>query len=163
MKRFPVIFVIVLASVWFINPAYSSDLEKFRTISEIGTLANTQDYTQALDKCLDALEKYPQEPELYYWSAVIKSRLGYNPEAVLDFDKAIELNPDNSSLYVMRGISKSELGNNTGALEDFDQALKVNPNDGSAYSMRACVKVEMGDLQGANEDLEMMNNIYREK
>ena len=160
MKRCLLILGLLLG---FLNPVFANDLEKFQMISEIGTLANNKNYIQALDKCLDALKKYPDEPELYYWSAVIKSRTGNNEDAVLDYDKAIKLKPDNSSIYVMRGVAKSDLGDNSGAIADFDEAIKINPKDTSAYIMRACVKIQMGDIQGAGDDFEASNKILDKK
>ncbi len=156
MKKFFVILVLVFG---LFNPVLATDLERYQAISEIGTLANNKNYIQALDKCIEALKKYPQEAELYYWSAVIKTRTGDIKSAIPDFDKAIELNPENSSVYVMRGVAKSDLGDNKGAIDDFDKAISLNPKDTSAYMMRACVKIEMGDMQGADEDFNMSNKL----
>lgn len=163
MKKFLVICGLVFTMFLSANNfAYSSDLEKYQIISEIGTLSNSENYLQALDKCNEAIKKYPNEAELYYWSGVIRSKTGDNKAAVEDFNKAIELNPKDSNLYVMRGISKSEMGDKSGAAEDFDYALKLNPKDSSAYSMRACLKIEDGDFAGANVDLEMANKLFDE-
>lgn len=163
MKNFLVIFGLVFTMFFSANNfAYSSDLEKYQIISEIGTLSNNENYLQALEKCKDAMKKFPNEAELYYWSGVIRTKTGDNEAAMGDFNKAIELNPKNSSLYVMRGITKSEMGNKDGAAQDFDYALKLNPKDSSAYSMRACLKIENGDFAGANIDLEMANKLFDE-
>lgn len=162
MKKFLVICALWVIVLFSLNPAYSFDREKLQMISEIGTLSNSQKYLQALDKCKAAMQKYPDEPELYYWSATIKTNLGDNISALLDFDKAVELNPQDSNVYVMRGITKNELGDDTGALEDFDKAISLNPKNISAYSMRACVKIGKGDLQNANEDLETANKLFDE-
>ena len=156
MRKFLIVSGLLLG---LLNPVFASDLEKFQAIAEIGTLTNNGNYMQALDKCMNAMKKYPDEPELYYWSAAIKSKTGDNKSAVLDFDKAIELNPNESSLYVMRGVAKSDLGDNKSAIEDFDKALKINPKDASAYMMRACIKIEMGDMQGADDDFKASSKI----
>lgn len=156
MKKF-----LVISGVLFglFNPVLAADSQKYQVISEIGALANNKNYLQALDKCMEALKKYPDEAELYYWSAVVKTKIGDINSAITDFNKAIELNPDNSSIYVMRGVAKSDLGDNKGAIEDFDTALKINPKDVSAYMMRACVKIEMGDMQGADADFNASNKL----
>ncbi len=161
MKKFLVILILfgVLCSC---NSVYAFDREKLQMISEIGTLSNSQKYLQALDKCKSAIAKYPDEAELYYWSATIKSHLGNNEDALSDFNKAVELNPNDSNVYVMRGIIKNELGDDIGALADFDKAISLNSKNSSAYSMRACVKIGKGDLQSANEDLEIANNLFDE-
>lgn len=165
MKKFLVITSLII-SLALGNSVSAKDIEidmvKIRTITEIGTLSNAKKYSEALEKCETALKKYPQEPELYYWSASIKSELGNNEAAIVDYDKAIKLNPKISNAYVMRGISKSELKDYDGAIADFDYAISINPNDSSAFSMRACVKLEMGDIEGASKDLEYANKIIDE-
>ena len=145
------------------NCAYSFDRDKLQTVAEIGTLSNSQKYILALDKCNSALEKYPFDPELYYWRATINVHLGEGEQALKDMDMAIELNPDDSNVYVMRGILRSDYGDNDGALEDFEKALKLDLKNSSAYSMRACVKIAKGELKSANEDLEMANKLLEEE
>lgn len=163
MKK--VLIILGLVTGLFISTtdfAYSAepDIQKIQTITEIGTLSNQEKYTEALEKCTTAMKKYPDDYELYYWSASIKMHTGEAKAAIADYNRAIELKPEDSSLYVMRGIAKSEIHDNEGAIEDFNHALKINPKDSSAYSMRACVKIEMGDLKGANEDLETANKLF---
>lgn len=162
MKKFLIMSAAFLVLLGVNNCSYASDNGKIQTISEIGTLSNADKYDEALKKCDSAIQKYPDEPELYYWRGAIKSHLGDNLAALVDYDKAIQLKPNEGIAYVMRGISKSDLGDNSGAMKDFNKALEINPKDSSAYSMRACVKIDMGDLQGANEDLEIANKLYDE-
>lgn len=160
MKKFLVILTLLVVSSCCMNSVFAFDREKLQVISEIGTLSNSQKYLQALDKCKSAMIKYPDEPELYYWSAVIKTHMNDNAAALVDFNKAVELNPEDSNVYVMRGITRNELGDDIGALADFDMAIKINPKNSSAYSMRACLKIAKGDLQSANEDLEIANELF---
>lgn len=144
------------------NFAYSIDLEKVKVVSEIGTLVNSKDYQTALNKCNAALEKYPDDSDLYYWRASIYSSTGKHEQALVDYNKVVNLVPKDSNALVMRGICKSELGDSEGAIADFNHALEINPKDSSAYSMRACVKIEMGDYESANEDLEKANKLFDE-
>ena len=144
------------------NQTFASDIDKVKIISEIGTLSNNEKYDEALEMCDSALKTYPNEPDLYYWSARIKSYTGNKKAALEDYNKVIELKPNDSNAYVMRGICKSDLGDPAGAIEDFNTALKINPKDSSAYSMRACARIDLGDLTGANEDLNIANQLYDE-
>ena len=141
----------------------NSDMQKLQTISEIGTMSNTGYYEDALVKCDQALKKYPKEPELYYWSATIKSKLGDEKSAIKDYDKAIELSPKNGAAYVMRGITKSDVEDFDGAIADFNKALEINPKDSSALSMRACVKIQIGDIDGALKDMQVANKLMDEE
>ena len=140
-----------------------TDMHKLQVFSEIGSLANTGYYEDALEKCSEALKKYPKEAELYYWIGMVKSKLGDNKSAIKEYDTAISLDPKNSSAYVMRGISKSDLDDYNGAVADFDHAISINAKDSSAYSMRACVKIQMGDIEGALKDMQTANRLMDEE
>lgn len=142
------------------NSAYAFDFEKDRTISEIGSLSNLEKYDEALAKCNLAIQQYPDEADLYYWRAIIKSSVNQKKEALKDYDKVISLNPKDGNAYVMRGICKSDLGDLEGAMADYNKALEINPKDASAYSMRACIKITLGDLDGANHDLDAANKLF---
>lgn len=163
LKSFIVTLSVLLGLFYTTNCAYSFDREKLEAISEIGLLSNSQKYEVAMEKCNAAMEKYPDDPELYYWKATINSNLGNGQEALEDISRAVELNPKDSNVYVMRGIMKSEIGDNEGALVDFDKALTLNPNNDSAYAMRACIKVLQGDLKSAKDDLEIANKLLDEE
>ena len=139
------------------------DITKLQVFSEIGSLANTGYYEDALEKCSEALKKYPKEAELYYWSGMVKSKLGDNKSAIKEYDTAISLDPKNSSAYVMRGISKSDLDDYNGAIADYNKAISINAKDSSAYSMRACVKIQMGDIDGALKDMQEANKLMDEE
>lgn len=58
MKRFLLSFVLILCLVFGINNhAIAKDnIEAIETISQIGSLANSGNYMQALDKCNQALK-----------------------------------------------------------------------------------------------------------
>ena len=163
MKKIILVFGLILGLLFgCCNYTYASDIEKTKVISEIGTLTNSKNYDEALEKCNLAMKKYPKEAELYYWSGIIKSYMGDKKSALQDYNKLIAMKPQDSSAYVMRGICKSELNDPFGAIEDFNKALEINPKDTSAYNMRACVKIEIGDLNGANADIESSNKITDE-
>lgn len=159
---FGLVFGLLAGCFNYSYAAATTDMEKIKTISEIGTLANDENYNEALEKCNLALKKYPKEAELYYWSGLIKSYLGDKKSALQDYNKLISMRPKDSSAYVMRGICKSDLDDPFGAIEDFNKAIEINPKDSSAYSMRACVKIEIGDLNGANSDMNIANKITDE-
>ncbi len=134
-----------------------------KTISEIGSLVNSQKYQIALTKCNNALKKYPDEAFLFYWRASIQNSTGNKELALEDLNKSIELNPNYAKAYVLRGICKSDLEDKEGALQDFDKAIELDENDSSAYSMRACVKLDLGDFDGANQDLDISNKLMNSK
>lgn len=165
MKKYLAVCVLVLGlSLCCAGMVYANDdVVKNKTITEIGTLVNSQKYQMALTKCNSALQKYPDEAFLYYWRASIENSTGNKQKAIEDLNKSIELNPKNAKAYVLRGICKSELEDREGALEDYNKAIELDPKDSSAYSMRACIKLDLGDFDGANADLDLSNKLMNSK
>lgn len=158
MKKYLIILgAILLLGYGFSTPAFSVETEN-DVVTEIGILVNNNHFKTALEKCNNALQKYPNNADLYYWRASIKIANGEN--ALEDYNKAINLKPKDSKLYVMRGIYKLKLGNPNDAILDFNKALEINPENSSAYTMRACAKIEIGDMKSADEDLEKANKLY---
>lgn len=162
MKRFLLSFVLILCLVFGINNhAIAKDnIESIETISQIGSLANSGNYMQALDKCNQALKKYPKEPDLYYWKASIQSSINQKHEALENFNKAIALNSKEATYYVVRGICKMDLNDYKGAEADFNKAIELNPSDATAFTMRGCAKLSQGDIDGANNDLTKANQLF---
>ena len=142
------------------NFGYANEVEKIQMITEIGSLSNNDNYTQAFEKCNAALKKYPEEPDLYYWRGTILYSLGRKQDALKDLDKALELNSKDTTYLVMRGICRSELMDRDGAIDDFNKAIEINPKLPSAYLMRASLKLASGEYESANEDLNTANRLF---
>ncbi len=162
MKRFLLSIALILCLVFGINnfAIAKDDIQAIETISQIGTLANSGNYMQALDKCNEALKKYPKESDLYYWKASIQNSINQKREALENFNKAIALNPKEGTYYIVRGICKMDLEDYKGAEADFNKAIELNPNDGTAYTMRGCAKLSQGNIDGANNDLTKANQLF---
>ena len=167
MKKFlsvlGIVFGLLLVSPVCVMADGQDDIDKIKTITEIGKLSNSGKYDSALEKCEIAIKKYPKDYELYYWRASIKSNMGNNKEAIKDYTEAIKINPKDGVAYVMRGISKAELKDYDGAIADYNHAIMIDPKDGSAYSMRACAKLDIGDMDGAAKDLQIANKLFDEE
>ncbi len=77
------------------------------------------------------------------------------PNALADYDHAIQLNPDSqASAYAGRGGIHALTGDLERALADFDRAIQINPDFAVAYSNRGGVYRVIGDLDRALADLD---------
>ncbi len=139
---------------------YANDAEKIQIITEIGSLSNNDNYNSALEKANEALKKYPDEADLYYWRGTSLYSLGRKQEALKDLNKALEINPNETTYLVMRGICRSELMDADGAIADFNKAIEINPKLPSAYLMRASLKLAAGEYESANQDLDTANKLF---
>jgi serine/threonine protein kinase len=76
------------------------------------------------------------------------------PEALADFNRAIQLQPTMAESYHERGQVRSKLNDKSGALADFNEALKLRPNWADAYYQRASVQDDLGNIAQAIVDLD---------
>ncbi len=74
------------------------------------------------------------------------------PEALRDFNRAIELNARDASAYVGRGVLRSRTGSQNQALADLDRAVAIDPRYAEAYAKRCFVKMMLDQPADALPD-----------
>ncbi|MEI0492348.1 tetratricopeptide repeat protein [Brachyspira intermedia] len=120
-------------------------------------------YNQIIEMTDDLLKEYDQNSEeyskyknnyliSYYNIGNAKINIGYNKEAIEDFDMLIKLNPYDSEAYNNRGNAKSNLGYNKDAIKDFDKSIELNPYDSKVYYNRGNAKNNLGLYEEAIKD-----------
>jgi tetratricopeptide (TPR) repeat protein len=62
----------------------------------VGCLIAVENFTEASDYIARGLERYPQDPELYYYRAVLNKKRYLSDEARRDADLAIKYGADKS-------------------------------------------------------------------
>ncbi|MHC1730666.1 MAG: hypothetical protein AB9888_01340 [Bacteroidales bacterium] len=110
--------------------------------------------------------------EVYYHCAVVKQRLGYHQEAIIDFTSALHLKSQSTisdqSIVSDRGRAKLKIDDFYGAIEDFSNVIELCGNStewttrtttlgfayirrGEAYVMLSKCKLAINDLNKALE------------
>lgn len=79
---------------------------------------------------------------------------GRYPEAIADFDRALELDPRCAQAAYFRGVVRTVLEDYGGALSDFDLSLSINPFQHFALYRRAQVYWHLGDYAKSLADCE---------
>lgn len=74
------------------------------------------------------------------------------PQAIADFDKAIEMNPKAPAIYMERGVAYANSGDFNKAIMDMDQAIKLAPNLGMAYVNRGMIQLALNKQTEAKAD-----------
>jgi tetratricopeptide (TPR) repeat protein len=69
---------------------------------------------------------------------ISKASLGYNKEAIIDYDKSIELDPKNKFRYYNRGVAKHKLGDVEGACHDWSKAGELGISDAYTLIKQLC-------------------------
>ena len=75
------------------------------------------------------------------------------PQAISDYDRAIEISPKLAEAYPNRGLVYAKLGSYTQAISDYNSAIEIHPDSGNIYYNRAVAHVALGHNNQAIEDL----------
>jgi lipoprotein NlpI len=84
---------------------------------------------------------------------LIKVLQGRLPDAMEDFQRAVELDPDYVPALINRGHLRQQMGDNEGAITDLNRALMLNPSSSQACLNRGLARQSIGDFDGAISDL----------
>jgi Tfp pilus assembly protein PilF len=77
------------------------------------------------------------------------------PDALRDFDRALEINPRDASALVGRGTLFARTGSFDRALADLGRAIEVDPGYAESYAKRCFVKMLLEEPRNALPDCEM--------
>lgn len=99
-----------------------------------------------------ALEKTPQDADLWIDRAIARAEAERFWDALADLDRAAALAPARPEPHVYRASAHKALGQPRAALLDLERALELRPDDPQAVLLRGNVKAESGDLAGAEAD-----------
>ena len=83
-------------------------------------------YTEALDTCSLAIERYPFSTELKFTKAQILSNLGKYDEALELLDSALVLQPNDEEILLVKGSILSLMGQHKLAIIEYKPWSKVN-------------------------------------
>jgi tetratricopeptide (TPR) repeat protein/S1-C subfamily serine protease len=108
----------------------------------------SKQYSKSIAIYNEIIQKQP-EAYIYVNRGIVKSDLGNNQEAIIDFDRAIAINRQYASAYYSRGVAKATLGNNQEAIINFDRAIAISPQHAKAYYNRGVAKYMLGNNQEA--------------
>lgn len=114
---------------------------------------NIKNYKAAIEKLDQAIFQNTKDGRAYFFRAWSKFYLKNYPDALLDFNKAIELNKDAESYYG-RALLKHTLRDYNAALVDYDKCLQLSPSFIACLVNRGRCKMHSGDNDGAKTDFE---------
>jgi serine/threonine protein kinase len=103
----------------------------------------------------------PENANAYLERGQKRSLADQFPEALADFNRALQLQPTMAESYNERAQVKNNLKDKQGALADFEQAIKLKPNWGEVYYQRATVYKDLGNERQALADLDTAINLQQ--
>lgn len=96
----------------------------------------------------------PSYPEAYLNRGLSYAALRLYPEAIADFDRAIDRRSGFAAAYNNRGIVYAAQGQYDTAIEDFNQVLELNANSITGYNNRGVIYAAQGEYDLAIADFE---------
>jgi lipoprotein NlpI len=88
-------------------------------------------------KVIHILDKQELISEIYFCRGTVDYLSGRGPEAIVQYDRAIELSPQCARAYNNRGSVRLILSEHAEAIADFNKAINLSPTYVSAYHNRA--------------------------
>ncbi len=98
------------------------------------------------------IRMYSNQPEYYYFRALLNFQKEKYVKAIDDFDQAIQLNMPPEyifKVYLNRGMAHFFLADFELAEADFDEVLKIYPKSTAAYHGKGMVKYELQEYDEA--------------
>lgn len=109
--------------------------------SEEGKTARVERLQKALDFFDTAIDCGFEDEGVYADRGICLQQLGFDLDAIDDFDKAIASEQEDSNLYFMRSWSRSAVGDLPGHVSDLQTAIRVAAIDNAAnrsHNAHAC-------------------------
>jgi len=115
-------------------------------------LASENKHEEAIAEYKKALEKDPEQANIWGNMADSYSKMGKDTEALETFQKAIAVNPKDAALYTNMGVVLSKMGKAAESQEAFKKAADMNPGAAAQnfYNLGATL-VNSGKAQEAAE------------
>lgn len=86
--------------------------------------------------------------------AIALDERGGRPQALKEFDRALEINSEYVEAYLNRGITLAKMGRLEEAIASFDRAITLSPLYGEAFSNLGFAYLQQGNLSQARYALE---------
>lgn len=88
------------------------------------------EWNDALYHLDNAVERNYKKAELLFeYRGICLQSLGYEYDAIEDFNRAIQFSPNNCNLYYMRALSKDVILDYEGEIKDIEKAIELSKQD----------------------------------
>jgi tetratricopeptide (TPR) repeat protein len=118
-----------------------------------------ENYVAALTCFQKAIEKNPQDANVWFYLGVCYGELGRYQDATESYKQAIRIQPDDAEAHNNLGVTYGKLGRYQDAVESYKQAIKIEPDYAKAYSNLGKSYGKLDRYQDAIESLKQVIRI----
>jgi tetratricopeptide (TPR) repeat protein len=115
------------------------------------------EFDEALELFDKAIEKGYEKKDIFEFRGMCLQSLGYEFDAIEDFNKAIIIAPNNHHIHYNRALSKETIFDYKGAVEDIEKAIELAKKDtpiNKPHSENAIIRMYKTTLIVAKSKLE---------
>jgi Tfp pilus assembly protein PilF len=103
----------------------------------------------------DLLKRYPEEPDLYLFTAIALLRLRQPEAAAISVKRAVAADPSHIEAHTLLGWIESEVhGDFDSAIEHYRKVVELRPDSPEAYNNLGVAQKKKGDLEEAAESFD---------
>ena len=135
----------------------SGSLKTYKAIARVNR--KNKAFLNALDLYSKAIDRYPDNDELFALKADVHRRIKEYDLAIKHYNVAIQINEKNVEYYKNRAQIKYYIDDIQGAINDYTTAIEKAPNDSFLYMQRGFCMLNKKMFDSAKEDLKKANNL----
>lgn len=117
----------------FMNVFYQSEIRESSEFNRYQESVKTSELDDLLDTSRALVEKFPSNPEAYYYLANSLRKFGRFEEARVCSERLLEIDPDSVRGWRSLGYSQQRIGEIDAAIRSFETAIELDPDDSVSW------------------------------
>ena len=113
------------------------------------TIQRNRDYISDVAIWDDTVAKCPQNPRAHCNLGFALSQLGKTPEAIRQYEQALQIKLDYPEVHIDLGIALAQTGNIEDAIAHFELALRIDPDNADAHYNLGMALAQTGNIEEA--------------
>lgn len=128
-------------------------------VEPIASALRAEEFDRALNLLQPALQRFPNDPELWTMQGVAQASKGQKPEALTSFRRALKILPDNVPALQGTAQIDYDTGNPEG-IPVIEHLLRLRPNDLTSHGMLAVLEFQQGQCSKAVTHFERAESLF---
>jgi len=142
---------------------YSSNVLAQTAVQEvvdpIVSALRAEQFDRALDLVHPALQRFPNDPELWTMQGVAQARKGQKPQALTSFRRALKISPD--IVPALQGTAQIDYDRGSAeGIPVIEHLLRLRPNDLTSHGMLAVLEFQQGQCLNAVPHFEKAEPLF---
>jgi len=108
-------------------------------------------FAEALDACGSLAERSPEDPYIWHLQGMAHLQLGYNEEAIRNFDSALRISSKSPEIWTEKGWALMKLEKYPEAASCFDRSIQLEPRNPEALTGKGDALTRTGQIALALE------------